>query len=203
MHLKLPNNIKTNKLTKDIDLLEAYKLSKHKEDPKNKKILLFIFVEVIVILFIMTFMKISIYFRKNEVTFLEAEIDSYKTQTEEINRFNKIKNLYERKFEVYDEIVSKNQAILTFFKTMEDILPENTILESLVITDDGVSFLVSAASEELIAQLLNNMESSGYFLDISINGITTAEGQKKSSINTLVKGFKKVEKATDDEGGSK
>lgn len=197
--LKLPK-LKADKWIKDIDLLEAYKLSEYKEDPKNKRILFAIFAEMVIILIITAFMKISIYFRQSDVAFLEARIDSYKTQMEEVNRFNQIKNIYEKKLEVYDDIVLKNRAVISFLETMEDVLPKNVMLESLEITDSNASFLVSTDSEEKVAQLLNNMEVSGCFSDICISGITTVEGQKKSSISAKVKGFKGAKLADAEEG---
>lgn len=192
--------IGSDRWTKDIDLLEAYRLSERKEDPKNKKMLFIIFIEIVAMVLIMIFMKGSIYFRQRKIDRLKAEIDTYKTQIKEVDDFNMMKNLCAKKQETYDFISSENQNMIAFLETVENILPESVAIDSLEIGDESVSFLVSASNEESIAQLLSNMQSSGHFSDISISGITTSDNNKKSSITAKVKGLNENARVDDKRG---
>ncbi|KRQ88083.1 Fimbrial assembly protein (PilN) [Caloramator mitchellensis] len=168
---------------KDIDFLKAYYLSNKKSEFDFKKILYFIAVELAVFIIISSVLLYKATYYKIQNENLSRKIGELQKIEKQLNEFQAIKTLYEKKLSINNKVTEDNDYINNAIVELEQITPSEVIYENINISKGKIMFIIKSSKEENIAQFLNNLQNSDKFSNISFNGISNQNNIKRTSIS--------------------
>ncbi|SKA82211.1 hypothetical protein SAMN05443428_104177 [Caloramator quimbayensis] len=166
---------------KDINLLEAYN-RQIKKEKKDYKIYYFIIIEIAVFVILTV---ISIYRMSNlkiQNSKLTERISKLIPIEQQVKEYTEIKNKYENKKAIAEEISNQNETFNEAITVLEEITPTEITIENMIMTKDKLSFVIKSGKEENIAQFIYNMQNTDVFKNIVFNGISKQGNDKRTSI---------------------
>ncbi|QCX32667.1 PilN domain-containing protein [Caloramator sp. E03] len=169
-------------INKDINLFEAYNRQIKKEKNDNKKIYYVIFIEIILFIVLTALSLYRIYYLKIQNLKLTERINKLIPIEQQVKEYTAIKNLFDSKKLIVDEISKQNEMLNEVITTLEDITPTEINLENMIINKDKLSFVIKSNKEENIAQFINNMQNADIFSNVVFNGISKQGNEKRTSI---------------------
>lgn len=170
--------INTNK---DVNLLEAYN-RQIKKEKKDKKIYYFIFIEIAVFIIITIFSIFRMSNLKIQNSKLTERINKLIPIEQQVKEYTEIKNKYESKKTIAEEISNQNETFNEAVTVLENITPTEITIENMIMTKDKLSFVIKSSKEENIAQFIYNMQNTDIFKNIVFNGISKQGNEKRTSI---------------------
>ncbi|MEA2057033.1 MAG: PilN domain-containing protein [Patescibacteria group bacterium] len=92
--------------------------------------------------------------------------------------------LAQKKIDQYEQVEQRNN-IVKIFPKLQEIVPENLVLENLEITRTGITLEAIAATNNALNFFINNLQVSPYFFDVEVKKIE-AESKKTGGFTVLV-----------------
>lgn len=170
------------KRLKDINLLEAYERTTKKRDTIVRIYSLLLILEICIFVLIAFIYTTRIVTTSNDIKRLNNEIKIKQQQMAEIERFVQKKELYTQKEAFYKYVVQEHEKLLDILEKLERITPLSVRYESLNLSKEKITCTVRANKLETVIQFVYNMQTSGYFQNISF---TSVSGDDKSKISTI------------------
>ena len=87
----------------------------------------------------------------------------------------------QQQIEDYKQL-SQDSNLVEIFPLLNKSIPSNVIFETLLVRADSVNFTGAALSQESLNVLINNLQLSPYFTEVSINKIESI-AEKSASVN--------------------
>ena len=172
------------KQNKDINLLHAYEIGFKKRVSWADRTIIGLMVEIIVLFIITTFVIITVNSINNKNVKTQNKINSYSSYEKSMNSYKKMNKLYNDKAKVYDEILKDNEKILDTINTIENVMPKEMTIESMSVKQNSVSFIVKYYKEDMLTEFINKLQETEKFSEITLDGVTSGENAKRTSINT-------------------
>jgi hypothetical protein len=76
----------------------------------------------------------------------------------------------------------QDSNLVDIFPILNDNIPNNVVFETLLVRPDAINFTGSALSQTALNVLVNNLQLSPYFTEVSVNKIES-RGEKTSGFN--------------------
>lgn len=92
--------------------------------------------------------------------------------------------LAQEKIDQYEQVEQRNN-IVKIFPKLQEIVPENLVLQNLEITRTGISLEAIAATNNSLNFFINNLQVSPYFFDVEVKKIE-AESKRTGGFSVLV-----------------
>lgn len=87
----------------------------------------------------------------------------------------------QQQIEDYKQL-QQDSNLVEIFPLLNENIPRNVIFETLLITDDSVNFTGAALSQEALNILVNNLQLSPYFTEVTINKIESI-AERSAGVN--------------------
>ena len=87
----------------------------------------------------------------------------------------------QRQVEDYQQFKQESNLV-DIFPILNDSVPDNVIFETLLVRSDAINFTGSALSQNALNVLVNNLQLSPYFTEVSVNKIES-RGEKTAGFN--------------------
>lgn len=174
------------KQLKDINLYLAYKKLSQKKDKSIRIFVLLVILEVCVFALIASIYITRVMSLKSEIKSLQSEINLKEKKTAEISELIQKKNFYNQKMAVFEYVASSHMRLLQILDELEKITPANVKYESLNLSTDKITCVISADKLETVTQFVYNMQNNGNFKNIVFNSVTGDQNTKMSTITADV-----------------
>lgn len=171
---------------KDINLLLAYERGVKKKDATLRIYFLVFILEVCVFALIASIFLTRIMTTNNEIRSLNNEIRIKQQQMDEVQKLVEKKTLYAKKETLLEYVASGHIKLLEILDKFESLTPSNLKFESLNLSTEKVTCTVRADKLETVTQFVYNLQTSGYFTNISFNSVTGDENTKMSTISAEI-----------------
>jgi len=87
----------------------------------------------------------------------------------------------QQQIEDYKQL-QQDSNLVEIFPLLNENIPRNVIFETLLVTDDSVNFKGAALSQEALNILVNNLQLSPYFTEVTINKIESI-AERSAGVN--------------------
>lgn len=178
-NLQLNNN-------KEINLLEAYNRQYQKKGNDNKNIVLFILAELAIFLVITIISIVRITYYKTQNAKLEEKINSLIPIENQVKEYTQMKNFYESKKTISDEVSKDNETFNIVITSLEEITPSEMSIENMTLNKDKITFVIKSSKEENIAQFIYNMQNSDVFKNVVFTGVSNQGAEKRTTITAEI-----------------
>lgn len=87
----------------------------------------------------------------------------------------------QKQIEDYQQFKQESNLV-DIFPILNDSVPDNVVFETLLVKSDAINFTGSALSQNALNVLVNNLQLSPYFTEVSVNKIES-RGEKTAGFN--------------------
>lgn len=115
------------------------------------------------------------------VTDLNGSINQKKRVIASYGDLEKKFRFVQQQIEDYQQFRQESNLV-DIFPILNDNVPDNVVFETLLIKPESINFTGSALSQNALNVLVNNLQLSPYFTEVSVNKIES-RGEKTSGFN--------------------
>lgn len=115
------------------------------------------------------------------VTDLNGSITQKERAISSYGELEKNFRFIQQQIEDYKQL-QQDSNLVEIFPLLNENIPRNVIFETLLITDDSVNFTGAALSQEALNILVNNLQLSPYFTEVTINKIESI-AERSAGVN--------------------
>ncbi len=119
------------------------------------------------------------------VTDLNSDIHQKESVIASYGDLEKNFRFVQKQIEDYQQFKQESNLV-DIFPVLNDNVPDNVVFETLLIRPDSINFTGSALSQDALNVLVNNLQLSPYFSQISVNKIES-RGEKTSGFDFDIK----------------
>jgi type IV pilus assembly protein PilN len=117
------------------------------------------------------------------VTQMEADIEQFKPQLEQVARFRKRKANLQKKIDVIDELDRARSGPVRVLDELASRTPDRLWLTSMSTSGDTITLKGESLDNEIVAQFLKALGESEYFANIDLGG--TELGDEKNGLRVV------------------